>query len=136
MNGLWKSPRREPMHCPPEDEQPRGLTNSDMGAGGRSCRIPTFLVAPRARKAPPIDALGSEAQLDRDADDRAMTAVRDALSARDWRTTGQIAGLVPSSYRWRVGEVLELLLAEGAAVSSHGSSASGGPPITRWRLAR
>lgn len=100
----------------------------NTGWSGLSCAPPAVAVRPLAKRAPAPIVLGSEAQLDRDADDRARIAVRDALSTREYRLASDVARRVPASYRWRVPEVLREL-AKAGALESNGLCGS----YERWR---
>jgi hypothetical protein len=89
----------------------------------RSCTIPPVAVArPRTRPAPV--ALGWEAQLDQDVEERALAGYLDALrTLAEWSATDEVARRVPIELRWRAVELLDLLVDAGKAEKA----------VARWR---
>lgn len=83
------------------------------------CTVPTGAAAhaaarPSARPAP--IATGSEAQLDRYYEERAESAVVDALrTLGEWSTVDEVKALVSPELRWQVPALLERLAAAGKA---------------------
>lgn len=86
---------------------------------GRAAAVPTFVVRERPRSQPAPIVLGSEAQLDRDADERAVAAVLDALKQLDeWSSEHEIKRRLPPELGWQVPEILARLEAAGKASSA------------------